>query len=277
MATGTATRARGIDAQPLPAAARLTIAAQRACRHRSVLHYLFTADVTTARRLMALSPHTSSLTAFVTATVARAAAETPAVHAYRDWRGRLITHRHVDVMVLMEAPQGDEREVLRHLVRDADTRDIAALRAELRLTPGSSTTADPYGLPHLPAVPGLARAAYTVLNRSVRLRQRVGTVTVTFTGLDDIGEVFALPAPALTPLQVTIGGTRSHPHQTGTFIDQHEVLDLSLSFDGEIVSAQEAARFARRLSSGIEHADVLQAEAFADWPVAMATSGDYRP
>lgn len=261
MATGTPTRTRGIDAQRLPAAARLTIAAQHASPHRSVLHCLLTADVTTARRLMAMAPQTSSLTAFVTAAVARVAAETPTVHAYRDWRGRLITHRHVDVMVLTNEAQGDEQRAVAHLIRDADIRGLTEVRTELRRTPGPSETADLYGLPHLPAVPGLARAAFTVLNRSVRLRRRVGTVMISFTGMDDTGDAFSLATPSLTPLQVTVGSLRPHPHQTSNLIEQHEVLNLALSFDGDIVSGHQAARFARRLCSAIEHAEVLQEDA----------------
>src|SRR4051812_24438797 len=94
--------ARGIDIQPFPTAARLALGAGRACRRRNAMHYLLTADVTAARRLMAMSPRTLSLTGFVAVAVARAAAEIPVVHSYRDWRGRLVSHRHVDVLVPIE-------------------------------------------------------------------------------------------------------------------------------------------------------------------------------
>ena len=43
-----------------------------------------------------------SFTAFIVAATARAAALHPLVHAYRDWRGRLVTHDHVDVRLRTE-------------------------------------------------------------------------------------------------------------------------------------------------------------------------------
>ena len=48
-------------------------------------------DVTKANRLLAAHEPPSSLTAFVVASVARAAAAHPDVHAYRNWRGQLVT------------------------------------------------------------------------------------------------------------------------------------------------------------------------------------------
>jgi hypothetical protein len=39
------------------------------------------------------------MTAFLAASVARAAAGHPEVHAYRDWRGRLVTHQFADVSI----------------------------------------------------------------------------------------------------------------------------------------------------------------------------------
>lgn len=52
-------------------------------------------DITTASRQLAGHHPPGSLTAFVVASVARAAAAHPEVPAYRNWRGQLVTHRHV--------------------------------------------------------------------------------------------------------------------------------------------------------------------------------------
>jgi hypothetical protein len=72
-----------------------------------------------------------SLTAFVAASVARAAAAPPDVHAYRDWRGQLVTHSHVDVVTMAEfaTPQGPFG--LPYVLRDADIRRVPELTAEL--------------------------------------------------------------------------------------------------------------------------------------------------
>ena len=100
-------------------------------------------DVTTANRLLASHDPPWSLTAFVVASVARAAAAHPDVHAYRNWRGQLVTHRHVDVTTMVEiaTPQGPFG--LPHVLRDADVRDVPDLTAELRRVkhePSASTS-----------------------------------------------------------------------------------------------------------------------------------------
>jgi hypothetical protein len=54
------------------------------------MHGLFEVDITTARCLLAEQDPPLSLTAFLIASLGRAAAAHPQVHAYRDWRGRLV-------------------------------------------------------------------------------------------------------------------------------------------------------------------------------------------
>jgi hypothetical protein len=72
----------------------------RAGRRMAPMVGLVDVDVTKANRLLAAHEPPSSLTAFV----ARAAAAHPDVHAYRNWRGQLVTHRHVDVTTMVEIP-----------------------------------------------------------------------------------------------------------------------------------------------------------------------------
>jgi pyruvate/2-oxoglutarate dehydrogenase complex dihydrolipoamide acyltransferase (E2) component len=68
----------------------------------AAMHSLVDLDVTRARNLVARSAEPVSFTAFVVASVARVAAAHPQVHAYRNGRGRLVRHRHVDVNTLVE-------------------------------------------------------------------------------------------------------------------------------------------------------------------------------
>lgn len=260
--TTTPTRKRGVEFSPLPTARRLAIGAERAGRRRAALHYLMTADITTARRLIAMSPDTLSLTAFLTASVARTAARHPMAHAYRDWRGRLVTHRHVDVAVPVETLTDHGPHPVPHVVADADLRDIAEISAELltaKYSPMAGAARFFEHRPGLARVPGLLRAMYAVQGRSVRLRQRIGTVAITNTGMYDVGETFGVTTPALMPLQVTFGSICAAPHQTSNFIERHEILNLTLTFDRGLVGEDVAAAFATDLCHAVEHAEVLQA------------------
>src|SRR6478752_8688001 len=127
-----AKRPRRVEVRSFPSNRRLVIAAMRAGRSKMPMYGLVDVDITTANRLLAGYDPPLSLTAFVVASVARAAAAHPAVHAYRNWRGQLVTHRHVDVgtMVEISTPQGPF--AIPHLLRDADVRGVPELTAELR-------------------------------------------------------------------------------------------------------------------------------------------------
>ena len=125
-------RPRRVEVRPFPSNRRLVTAAMRAGRSKMPMYGLVDVDITTANRLLAGHDPPWSLTAFVVASVARAAAAHPAVHAYRNWRGQLVSHRHVDVgtMVEISTPQG--LFAIPHLLRDADIRGVPDLTAELR-------------------------------------------------------------------------------------------------------------------------------------------------
>lgn len=259
----TRTRARRVDIRRLPVERLLVIGAERAGRRRAGMHCLVTVDVTAARGLIAYSPEPLSFAAFIAASVARVAAEYPDVHAYRDWRGRLVTHRHVDVMIPIEVQTPRGLAARPHLVHDADLRQVADISAELlaakRHDPDSRIGGTISRFSWALRVPGLVRGMYLVLDRSVRARQRMGTVTVTTVGISGAGGGFGIAPPTLMPLQVVIGGISRRPHSSGNLIDRHEVLDLTVTFDHNVVDGAPAARFVARLCEAIEMAEVLLA------------------
>ena len=96
------------------------------------MYGLIEVDVTEAQRLMAAADSDMSLTAFVVTSVARAAGGHPEVHAYRDWRGRLVTHSHVDVTTMVEVDTEQGKFPLAVVVEDADVRSVAEVTQQLR-------------------------------------------------------------------------------------------------------------------------------------------------
>lgn len=138
-------RERGSTSRPFPSSRRLVTAAVRAGRRIAPMTGLFQVDITTARRMLAETDPPLSLTAYVVACVGRAAANHPEVHAYRDWRGRLVEHNHVDVQVLIEVPTDQGPFGLVHVIRDADIRSVAEISvrsAPSRPTPPAPATGD---------------------------------------------------------------------------------------------------------------------------------------
>jgi pyruvate/2-oxoglutarate dehydrogenase complex dihydrolipoamide acyltransferase (E2) component len=243
---------------PFPSSRRAVTAAVRAGRRILPMHGLLDVDVTDARRLLDGHEPPLSMTAFVIAAVARAVAARPEVHAYRDWRGRLVRHRHVDVQTLVEVPTEQGPFGLVHVVRDADVRGVAELSAELQ-----TVRNDPFSTPSGRAlerlaplagrVPGVFPAMYAVMSRSVRAHELAGTVQVTAVGMFAGGGGFALAPPTLASTLVVVGGISRRPRVVEERIAIREVLDLTVTVDHNVVDGGPATRFGADLRSRMEH------------------------
>jgi pyruvate/2-oxoglutarate dehydrogenase complex dihydrolipoamide acyltransferase (E2) component len=258
-----AARPRGVTTRPFPSSRRLVIAAVRGGRRVVPMHGLFEVDITEARPLLNAPDPPLSLTAFIVACVARAAAAHPQVHAYRDWCGRLVEHQHVDVQTLIEVPTRQGSFGLVHVVRDADIRDVADISAELR-----SVKSEPTGTvsgrlldrlaPVLGRVPGLYRLMYAVMSRSRAAHLATGTVQVTAVGMFAAGGGHAIAPPTLASLLVVVGGVSRSPRVVADQVTVREVLDLTVTVDHNVVDGAPATRFGAELRKLIEAAAALQ-------------------
>lgn len=254
-------RARGTTSRPFPSSRRLVTAAVRAGRRMAPMIGLFQVDITAARTMLAASDPPLSLTAYVVACVGRAAANHPEVHAYRDWRGRLVEHLHVDVQVLIEVATGQGPFGLVHVVRDADIRGVAEISAEIRAvkaqpaSTGNGRMLDTLA-PALGRVPGLYRTMYAVMSRSHRVHHAIGTVQVTALGMFADGGGFAIAPPTLASLAIVVGGISSRTVEVGGHIAAMELLDLTVSIDHNVVDGAPATRFAADLRRIMERAAV---------------------
>ena len=223
---------------------------------------LFQVDIATARRTLMETEPPLSLTAYVVACVGRAAANHPQVHAYRDWRGRLVEHHHVDIQVLIEVPTDQGPFGLVHVIRDADIRSVAAISAEIRGVKSHHTETRSGRLldtlaPALGRVPGLYRAMYAVMSRSHRVHDAIGTVQVTALGMFAGGGGFAIAPPSLASLAVVVGGISSSPVLVDGHIQTHDLLDLTVTIDHNVVDGAPATRFAADLRQIMQQAAVL--------------------
>jgi pyruvate/2-oxoglutarate dehydrogenase complex dihydrolipoamide acyltransferase (E2) component len=234
----------------------------RAGRRKMPMYGLVDVDVTTAIRLLASCDPPGSLTAFVVACVARAAAAHPEVHAYRNWRGQLVTHRHVDVgtMVEISTPQGPF--AIPHVLRDADVRGVPELTSELRRVkrqPSASSSGRwlERAAPAATRIPGAIPAMYAVMSRSVVARQRIGTVAVTSVGMFAGGGGFGVTSLTLMSLEVIVGGVSKRPRVVDGQVRVRDVLDLTLAIDHNVVDGAPAARFAAGFRELLESASVI--------------------
>jgi pyruvate/2-oxoglutarate dehydrogenase complex dihydrolipoamide acyltransferase (E2) component len=255
-------REHRVDKRPFPPDRRLVTAALRAGRRTAPMYGLLEVDVTTAHQALTASNPPLSLTAFVVASVARAAAAHPDVHAFRNWRGQLVTYRHVDVTTMVEIATPDGPFGLPHVLHDADIRDVADLTAELRRVkadPSASGTGRwlARAAPTVLRIPGVMRAMYAVMARSVPVRQRIGTVGVTAVGMFAGGGGFGITPLTLMPLEVVVGGMVQRPRVVDGHVEVRDMLDLTVAIDHNVVDGAPAARFCAELRTVIESAAVL--------------------
>jgi pyruvate/2-oxoglutarate dehydrogenase complex dihydrolipoamide acyltransferase (E2) component len=251
-------RARGVEVLPFPSSRRAVTAAVRAGRRIVPMHGLLDVDVTEGRRLLDAHQPLLSMTAFVIAAVGRAVAAHPEVHAYRDWRGRLVRHRHVDVQTLVEVPTEQGPFGLVHVVRDADVRGVADISAEVRgVKADPASTATGLALRRLAPVagriPGFFPAMYAVMGRSVRAHELAGTVQVTAVGMFAGGGGYAIAPPTLASTSVVVGGLSRRPRVVDDEITVRDVLDLTVTIDHNVVDGAPATRFGADLRRRMEH------------------------
>jgi pyruvate/2-oxoglutarate dehydrogenase complex dihydrolipoamide acyltransferase (E2) component len=226
------------------------------------MHGLLDLDVTEARKRLESHDPPLSFTAFIVACVGRAVALHPGVHAYRDWFGRLVTHHYVDASTIVEVSTREGPFPLVHTLRDADIRDVADLSAELHRVkhtpfPQQQRQSRKF-LPMLTRLPGTIRLLYALLSRSVRLRQRSGTVGVTAIGMFADGGGFALTPLSLMSLQLVVGGISERPRVVEGQVTIRDVLDLTVTVDHNVVDGGPAARFGAELRHQIESAHLLE-------------------
>jgi pyruvate/2-oxoglutarate dehydrogenase complex dihydrolipoamide acyltransferase (E2) component len=245
----------------------MMIAGLRAGRRIVPMIGLLEMDVTEARALLrAPGREPLSMTAYLVACLARAIQRNPEVHGYRDWRGRIVIHEFVDVTVLVEVPTSQRPIAFPRVLQDAQARSVADLTAELRAAKGEPFAGPPGRLlrrwgPAIAAVPGASRLVYFAMARSVRIRQRIGTVSVTSVGMFGGGGGLAISPPTVMSLEMVVGGISRRPRVIGDAIEPREVIDITMVIDHVVVDGGPATRFVRDLRELVESAELLSPDA----------------
>ena len=253
------------EIQPFSREREIIVDAGRLASRRHIAHCLIEADVTRVRELLraaATSGNSLSFTAFVVASLATAIGEVPTVQAYRDWRRRLLVFHDVDVVTMIEPEAG--AVAIPHIVRTANRKTVREITEELRsiqLNPDSSEQHG--GLVALaPRLPRSARGLfYWALRENPRWFKRLaGTVVVTSVGMFGKGGGWGLGFLPMHTLGLAVGGIAEKPGVYEGEVAIREYVNLTLSFDHDIVDGAPAAMFAKTLRELIETATCWERE-----------------
>jgi pyruvate/2-oxoglutarate dehydrogenase complex dihydrolipoamide acyltransferase (E2) component len=249
----------GYSVEPFPAARQLIAEAGRMGSRRSMIHGLLEIDVTHARTVLrehkVRTGEALSFTAFIVACLAQAIDSDKRVQAYRDWRNRLIIFDEVDVVTLIEAERGGV--AIPHIIRAANRKSFREIHDEIRTIQTKPARSEQRSSllmrlgPHAPAI--FRRMFYWLLLKNPpRLKQYSGTCLVTSVGMFGQGSGWGLSFLSFHTLGLTVGGIAPKPGVIEDRVEIREYLNLTISFDHDIVDGAPAARFAQRLKELLE-------------------------
>jgi pyruvate/2-oxoglutarate dehydrogenase complex dihydrolipoamide acyltransferase (E2) component len=250
-----------IERRPFPSNRHWVLGAMRIGHKVSPMTALTQIDVTDAWercRGFGLSP-----TAFIIACVGRSVAAYPEVHAYRDWFGRLVIHRHVDVATLIEVPTPSGVFPLAHPIHSTESRTVKDISHELRSvaeTPevGRSGRLMARWGSFAGRIPGLVTFVYWLAKRTPLMKRGTGTVSVSSVGMMMDGNGFAMGVPTLASISVIVGGATERPWAVDGEVVVRRILDLSVQVDHRVVDGAPAARFGAYLRQLLEHPDLIE-------------------
>jgi pyruvate/2-oxoglutarate dehydrogenase complex dihydrolipoamide acyltransferase (E2) component len=244
--------------EPIPIMRRFSIDAGYLGRRRHSIHGLIEVDITQAREAIAVYKSQTgegiSLTAWLIYCLARGIQENPHVHAYRDWRGRLVIFDDIQINSLFEVEQDGKRFPIPHIFEAVNTKTLRQIHDELRnvqnAPAASGETSFMNWFLRFPAV--FRRMFYWMVMRfPTRFRRYSSSVLVTAVGMFGRGGGWGIPLPNFT-LTLTVGGIVQKPGVVDGQIAIREYLDLTLSLDHDIVDGAPMARFVHAFRTLLE-------------------------
>lgn len=245
----------------------LVMDACRYAKHKHMIHGFIEVDVTRPRRYIrehkTRTGESFSFTAFLIYCLARAIDQHKAVHAYRNWRNQLVIFEDVDVETIVERQVRGEPLGTVHIVRAANRKSLLEIHREIRTvqTQELQLREHPGWVLYL-FLPAFIRSRlWRIMARFPHfIKNNVGTAMVTAVGMFGKGGGWGIGLPFHT-LNLTVGGISRKPGVVETDaevrIEPREYLDLTLSFDHDLVDGAPAARFTRCLVQLVENASGL--------------------
>ena len=254
----------------LPAGRRIWVNTLDLSWPAHAIYGLLEVDVTIVRKLITEHERRTgeklSFAGFLTFCLARAVDEDKTIQAYRKGNKQLILFDDVDVGLMVERQVGEKRALMVHTIRAANRKTYREIHDEIRRV---QTEPVPPGrwMPNwfrsallLPWP--LSRLVIALIRMNGRRDPTIavsmgGTVALTSVGMFGGGHSGWGISPTLHPLGLVVGSISWKPVVVDGRIEPREILNLTVSFDHDIVDGGPATRFVRRLVELIESGDGL--------------------
>ncbi len=226
---------------------------------------LLEVDVTIARRFIAehegRTGEKLSFAGFLTYCLARAVDEDRSIQAYRKGDKHLVMFDDVNVGLMVEHKVGEKTALMGHVIQAANRKTFREIHDEIRKVQ-SEPVPPGRGMPNwfrsLMLAPWpLSRWVIGLLRLNSRRDPTVGvsmggTVALTSVGLFGGGHSGWGLSATPQPLGLVVGGIAWKPAVINGRIEPREILNLTVTFDHDIVDGGPATRFVKRLVELIE-------------------------
>jgi pyruvate/2-oxoglutarate dehydrogenase complex dihydrolipoamide acyltransferase (E2) component len=246
-----------------PKARRFMEEAIRSTHHKPMMHGLLEVDVTKARgylrEVKAATGESPSFTAFIIGCLGRAVEEHKYVHALRKGRRHLMLFGDVDVLCWVERQIAGQPQVLPCIVRAANRKTFGEIHDEIRAAQVADVaTIEVGGVKASQLLPAWLFRPYFWLAIPIGHRfprawkNSYGTVTITAVGMAGQGAGWGIPPSSPSICWITVGGIGHKRQDVGGQTATRDYLNLTVSFDHNMVDAAPAARFTERFKELIE-------------------------
>ncbi len=229
------------------------------------IYGLLEVDVTFVRRYIedykVRTGETLSFAGYLTFCLARAVDEDKSIQAHRKGDKHLIMFDDVNVGLMVEQKVGEKRALMGHVIQGANHKTYRQIHDEIRkvqsepVPPGRGLSNWFRTLMLLPWP--LSRWVIGLLRWNSHRDPRIsvamgGTVALTSVGLFGGEHSGWGISPTLHPLGLVVGGIAWKPAVVEGRLEPREILNLTVSFDHDIVDGGPATRFVKRLVELIE-------------------------
>ncbi len=244
------------------------------------MYGLLEVDVTEVRRFIAdhkeRTGEALSFAGFLTYCLARAVDEDKSIQAYRKGEKNLLMSDDVNVGLMVERKVGEKAALMGHVVEQANRKTFREIHNEIRKVQSEPVPAG-RGMPKwfrsLMLLPWpLSKLVLGLLRLNGRRDPTIsiamgGTVALSSVGLFGGGHSGWGLSPTLHPVGLVVGGIAWKPAVVEGRIEPREILNLTVSFDHDIVDGGPATRFVKRLveliESGYGMSEVIENEGAA--------------
>lgn len=229
------------------------------------IYGLLEVDVTNARKIIAnhkeRTGETLSFAGFLTLCLARAVDEDKSIQTYRKGDKQLILFDDVNVGLMIERKVGEKAGLMGHVIQGANRKSFREIHDEIRRVQ-SEPVPPGRGMPNwfrsimLWPWP-LSRLVIALMRINAHRDPTIaismgGTVSITSVGMFGGGHSGWGLSPTLNSLGLVVGSISWKPAVVDGRIEPREILNLTVTFNHDIVDGGPATRFVRRLVELIE-------------------------